>query len=141
MRASTLSTVPPEIQLPQFIASEADKTFLEAVMGFINLGDYSDATAQLVDQYFKKSGFPQHYDRLAITLYSHGFKRIMIVRPQREPYISISQVLSRVFRFERLAEMLRSGLRIQLDFVDKPPQKVDYWKIGSGLRGQEHFEV
>lgn len=140
MQSSQLELDTPESFLPQYHPNEADRFLLAEIMICIHSGELKQEKKIHIDKCFTQSSFPKKYNRLAITIYAAGFKRVMIVRRATPPFDNFSQVLARVFRFPRLAKMSTSGLRLQLDFIEHPPEKIDYWRVGSSQSGRRHFE-
>lgn len=127
----------PEMRLPAFLPNEADRRLLRATAEGIRSGTI-DAAA--IDRLFAGSGFPQRWQRLILILYAPGEKRILVSRESDADGTGYAAVLDRLLRHERRAALAARDFRLQVDFIVEPPLPMDFYGVGTRLRGERHFE-
>lgn len=141
MEFSNSRFLEPEKQFPVFVSHEGDFQFLRAVNCCLDAECVSDKDATALDQSFASTSFPQQYERIVLVAYAPGRNRILVARRRLPPFDNFSSVLRRLVAHQRFKEIRESGMRLQLDFVERPPQPVDYERVGIYASDDSHFEI
>lgn len=127
----------PEKGVPDFHSAPADIAFLQLLRGAIRTASMDKGE---IDQAFVMTGFPQQFDRLILTLYAHGQKRILVSRTGNgQP--CFSRIFEPLLAHPRLQDLGTQLFYIQMDFVLEPPTPMNFYAVGMEQKGEHHFEV
>jgi len=91
---------------------------------------------------FHRSSLPQRFAGVAVVVYQPGQRRIVVVR-QKRGWAGVAATLDRVRHHPRHGEVDfgdSSKSRIQLDFIARPPVRVDLDDLEEGESGVDRFE-
>jgi len=133
--------IDPEKHLPDYQATPSDIEFLHVLNQIIRDAKTAACNAEEVDQCFKRTSFPQRFDRLILVLYAPGQKRIIVSRSGRRSECKFSAVLQAMLDHPRIATLRAEPFRLQMDFVLEPPVEVNFYTVGSKETGDRHFEA
>lgn len=128
----------PHEALPEFVNREQDLVFHDALMQALRTGV---AEAAALGAAFLLTGLPQQFPRLILMLYAPGNRRILITRPTPKGAEDFFQVFQRLLEHPRRAALVEGEFRLQMDFLDEAPWKVDFFSMGMEQLGERHFEI
>lgn len=131
----------PESEEPRQAQNLADRALFLLLKKCIKVGPNVEHDEDQVEQIYRKSSFPQKYERLFFVLYAPGSSRILVTRRYSEKKWSFSQTFWCLLRHGRRRELAERGFSLQIDFQIEPGSPVDYYRVGMSVRGERHFEI
>jgi len=131
----------PEKFLPDCHPSPQDIVFLQLLSKGIRRTQEDSFNAEEIGQFFEKTSFPQRFERLVLVLYAPGHKRILVSRAGGQAGSGFADIFQALLGHPRVGELGSSSFRLQMDFVVEPPAPVDFYAVGMGEAGENHFEI
>ena len=119
----------PEKYMPDFQPGPDDVAFLHLVEDAIRSASADKAE---INQAFALTGFPRRFNRLILTLYAPGQKRILVSRADPSGRLDFAAVLERLLVHPRLGQLAALPFHLQMDFMVEPPAAMDLPISGTG---------
>lgn len=135
----------PEALLPRYVARPADSALLTAMRAALG-SPQPDMKPDMKAVWAQAalSSFPQTCDRVVLTLYQPGEKRLMVARRGKTLGDALDRALAAVRRHARIGQFAvddPARCRIQMDILAAPPVVCDIRAIGMEVQGDNHFEI
>lgn len=141
MNTHNVHFLEPEKRLPDYQPTSSDTAFLHLLNKAIQNGRDTSLNVAEIDQAFKETSFPQHFERLILVLYAPGQKRILVSRSGRRSEYKFSGIFQAMLDHPRIGSLGSGLFHLQMDFVLEPPLPVDFYAVGTLKTGDKHFEI
>lgn len=131
----------PENQLPRYVPTEPDRVLFDLLNRYMCEEPTAAIDLGQIENCFRRSSLPQHFNRLFFVIYAPGRKRFVLSRSYAGGEGNFSALFGRMLDRLKQDYSAAEKFSLQIDFVEVPPAAVDLANVGMTVFGERHFEI